>query len=134
MTAIHETAYPRLRSTLSDKELEEIYTPTPDDLAFLHRVTKPTVALFGGAVLLKTLQRLGYFPAFDRLPPGLIQHLATTLSVLTPHVLLQNMTSGGSTNGRCPRYGPIWGLRPSARVGDVSSALPKKRGRSTSPA
>jgi hypothetical protein len=28
MTAIHETAYPRIRSNLSDKELEEIYTPT----------------------------------------------------------------------------------------------------------
>jgi len=27
MTAIHGTAYPRLRSTLSDKELEEIYPP-----------------------------------------------------------------------------------------------------------
>jgi hypothetical protein len=48
MTAIHETAYPRIRSTLSDKELEEVYTPTPGDLTFLHRVTKSTVALFGG--------------------------------------------------------------------------------------
>jgi hypothetical protein len=37
MTAIHETAYPWLRSSLSDKELEEVYTPTPDDLAFIHR-------------------------------------------------------------------------------------------------
>ena len=54
MTAIHETAYPRIRSTLSDKELKEIYTPTPDDLAFIHRVTKSTVAAFGGIVLLKT--------------------------------------------------------------------------------
>ena len=54
MTASHETASPRLRSMLSDKALEEIYTPTPDDLAFIHRVTKATVAAFGGIVLLKT--------------------------------------------------------------------------------
>jgi TnpA family transposase len=90
MTAIHETAYPRIRSTLSDKELEEIYTPTPDDLAFIHRVTKSTVATFGGIVLLKTCQRLGYFPPLDTLPPRLLQHLATTMGVLTPSVLLQH--------------------------------------------
>ena len=43
-------------------ELETIYTPTPDDLVFIHRSTKSTVAAFGGMVLLKTFQRLGYFP------------------------------------------------------------------------
>jgi hypothetical protein len=73
MTAIHETAYPRIRSNLSDKELEEVYTPTPDELAFIQRSTKSTVAAFGGVVLLKTVQRLGYFPLFDALPPRLIQ-------------------------------------------------------------
>ena len=72
MTAIHETVYPRIRSTLSDKELEEIYTPTSDDLVFIHRVTKSTVAAFGGMVLLKTWQRVGYFPPLDTLPPRLL--------------------------------------------------------------
>jgi Domain of unknown function (DUF4158) len=91
MTAIHGTAYPRLRSTLSDKELEEIYPPpTPDDLAFIHRVTKSTVATCGGIVLLKTWQRLGYFPLLDTLPPRLSQHRATTMGVLSPSVLLQH--------------------------------------------
>ena len=89
MTTIHETAYPRIRSNLSDKELEEIYTPTSDDLAFIHRSTKSTVAAFGGVVLLKTFQRLGYFPAFDALPPRLIHHLALAMSVLMPHLFLQ---------------------------------------------
>jgi hypothetical protein len=28
MAAIHETAYPRIKSNLSKKELTEIYTPT----------------------------------------------------------------------------------------------------------
>ena len=40
MTAIHETAYPRIRSNLSDKELEELYTPSADDLAFIDRVNE----------------------------------------------------------------------------------------------
>jgi TnpA family transposase len=89
MTAIHETAYPRIRSNLSDKELEEIYTPTPNDLVFIHRSTKSTVAAFGGVVLLKTFQRLGYFPLFDALPPRLIHHLAAAMGVLTPRFLLR---------------------------------------------
>ena len=90
MTAIHETAYPRIRSNLSDQELEELYTPTADDLAFIHRATQSPVAAFGGVVLLKTFQRLGYFPHFDSLPPRLIHHLATVLGVLLPHEALQH--------------------------------------------
>ena len=89
MTAIHETAYPRIRSNLSDKELEELYTPTSDDLAFIERTTKSTIAAFGGMLLLKIFQRLGYFLPFDALPPRLIRHLANTMGML----LLENAAS-----------------------------------------
>jgi hypothetical protein len=51
MTAIHETAYPRIRSNLSEKDLDELYTPTPDDVAFIARSTQSSVATFGGLVL-----------------------------------------------------------------------------------
>ena len=34
MTAIHETAYPRIRSNVTDKELVELYTPTEEQLSF----------------------------------------------------------------------------------------------------
>jgi Domain of unknown function (DUF4158) len=65
MTAIHETAYPRLRSNLTDKELRELYTPTPEEMAFVQQVTSSPVTALGVVVLLKTFQRLGYFPAFE---------------------------------------------------------------------
>ena len=71
MTAIHETAYPRIRSNLTDKELQELYTPTADDLVFIRDATKSAVAALGLAVLLEPFQRLGYFPVFDALPPPL---------------------------------------------------------------
>lgn len=102
MTALHETAYPRIRSNLSDKELEEIYTPTSDDLVFVQRITKSPVAAFGSMVLLKTLQRLGYVPAFEALPPRLIEHLATTMGVLTPYVLLQQYEQRRLREGHVP--------------------------------
>jgi hypothetical protein len=90
MTAIHETAYPRTRSNLSDQELEALYPPSPDDLAFIHRATQSPVAAFGGVILLKTFQRLGYFPHFDGLPPRLIQHLATVLGGVLPREAVQH--------------------------------------------
>jgi hypothetical protein len=89
MTAIHETAYPRIRSNLSDQELKELYTPTPDDLVFIERSTKSMIAAFGAMVLLKTFQRLGYFPAFDALPPRLMRHLANTMGMLLPQDALE---------------------------------------------
>jgi len=59
MTAIHETVYPRLRSNLTDKELRELYTPTPEEMAFAQQVTPSTMTALGVVVLLKTFQRLG---------------------------------------------------------------------------
>jgi TnpA family transposase len=84
MTAIHETAYPRIRSNLTDKDLRELYTPTTDDLAFIRDATKSAVTALGLAILLKTFQRLGYFPAFDALPPRLIDYIAGVIGI--PHV------------------------------------------------
>jgi hypothetical protein len=84
MTAIHETAYPRIRSNLTEKDLRELYTPTADDLAFIQAATRSAVTALGLALLLKTFQRLGYFPAFDALPPRLIEHIASMMG--TSHV------------------------------------------------
>ena len=89
MTAIHETAYPRIRSNLSDKELNQLYTPTADDWAFIHSATQSAVAAFGGLILLKTCQRLGYFPPFEALPARLIQHLANAMDRSLPPDSLQ---------------------------------------------
>jgi Domain of unknown function (DUF4158) len=138
MTAIHETAYPRIRSQLSDKELETLYTPTPDDLTFVQQATKSSVAAFGGIVLLKTCQRVGYFPAFDTLPPRLIQYLAATMGLLTPDVRLHQYEQRGfrrwhmpqirahlgiiafSDGGRCVM---IRALLEAARSKDIIAAL-----------
>jgi hypothetical protein len=102
MTAVHETAYPRMRSALTDTELQDLYTPTPDDLAFIERATKSTVAAFGGLLLLKTFQRLGSFLAFDDVPPRLLRHLATATGVLLPHDYLQQYEHRGFRKWHLP--------------------------------
>jgi len=69
VTAIHETAYPRIRSNVTDKELVELYTPTEEQLSFADENAQAPVQKLGLLVLLKSFQRLGYFPMLREIPP-----------------------------------------------------------------
>lgn len=60
MSSLHETAYPRLRRTITDKELKEYYTPTPEELKLIASEKQPILRI-GLIMNLKLLQRLGYF-------------------------------------------------------------------------
>jgi hypothetical protein len=57
LPTIHDTAYPRLKSSISEKELNEIYTPTADEFDLVHSLTNSTAMRIGFLVLLKTFQR-----------------------------------------------------------------------------
>jgi Domain of unknown function (DUF4158) len=63
VTSIEQTAYPRLKRTLTPKELDQIYTPTPAELFLAHRTAKGPVATLGFLIHLKVFQRLGYVVA-----------------------------------------------------------------------
>lgn len=78
MPSIQETAYPRLKSNLTIKELRAIYTPTAEELALARRVTKGRVPRLGFLTLLKTFQRLGYAVPTASLPAGIIRQVAAT--------------------------------------------------------
>jgi len=68
MPTVHETAYPRLKSSVSYRELTDHYTPTEAELELAGRASKGEAARLGFLVLLKTFQRLGYY-CFARLQP-----------------------------------------------------------------
>lgn len=55
MPGIHETAYPRLKSTLILEELREIYTPTPEEVRFCDRVVKRIKSKLQFLILLKNV-------------------------------------------------------------------------------
>ena len=40
MTNNYETAYPRIRSKITDKELEEVYTPSELEIAFANKYAR----------------------------------------------------------------------------------------------
>lgn len=76
MSSIHETAYPRFKPDLSQRELEDIYTPTNKERIFSQRNAHTAVARLALMVLLKTVQRLGYFVKLAEVPRPIISHIA----------------------------------------------------------
>ena len=61
MPSVQDTAYPRLKTNLSQKELDAIYTPSVEELDLAARATKGRVANLGFLVLLKVFQRHSFF-------------------------------------------------------------------------
>lgn len=75
MTPIERTAYPRFTRAPSVKELREIYTPTPTDVAFVSTHARGPAQKLTLMILLKVYQRLHYFPDPQTIPRAVIDHL-----------------------------------------------------------
>jgi hypothetical protein len=76
MPSVQETAYPRLKSSVSNEDLIRVYTPTPEEIALAKNSAKGDEAFVGFLVLLKTFQRLGYFVPLTEVPPAIVEHIA----------------------------------------------------------
>ena len=61
MPSIAGTAYPRLKSHFTDKELREFYTPTQEEIKFAVHHTRMADTRLNFLILLKKFQRLVYF-------------------------------------------------------------------------
>jgi hypothetical protein len=95
MLAIHDTAYPRFRSTITPKELQAVYTPTRDERRLALHATKGPRARLIFLVLLKTVQRLGYFVRLADVPAMIIQHIARSsgLRLVLSHLTAYDRSS-----------------------------------------
>ena len=62
MTAIHETAYPRLKPQLNKKEMAELFAILPEEKQFLDENTRQAndTSRLGFMLLLKCYQCVGY--------------------------------------------------------------------------
>ncbi len=81
MTSIERTAYPRFKRYYTNKELRKIYTPTPSEKAFALSHTTGQNNYLNLMVLLKSFQRLGYFPKLEKVPVVVINHLKNILNL-----------------------------------------------------
>lgn len=76
MSSIHESAYPRLKSDITEKELLNYYSPLPQEQK-LKDIPKRPVLKAGFLLHLKLFQRLGYFISLKTVPESIIKHVIT---------------------------------------------------------
>lgn len=81
MTAIERTAYPQFKPQPSTKELSELYSPTAQEVAFAQSQTKSKRGLLRLLVMLKSFQRLGYFPRSEAVPAAVVNHIRSCLNL-----------------------------------------------------
>src|SRR5712691_10601592 len=71
--SIHDTAYPRLKASITARDLAEISTPTREEQALATTLTPSSTGQVGFLILLKTFQRLGYFVPVHAVPPSMVE-------------------------------------------------------------
>jgi len=76
MPRLQDTAYPRLKSSVTARDLAAAFTPTPDDLVLAHRTARGPAAQLGFLVLLKLYQRLGRGMPLAEAPRAIVEHVA----------------------------------------------------------
>ena len=81
MASIERTAYPRFKRYYTAEELKTIYTPTTEEKLYAGKHTYNPSNYLNFLLLLKTFQRLGYFPKLGTIPPAIINHLKKELSL-----------------------------------------------------
>ena len=79
MPSVHETAYPCFRMDITKRDLAEIYTPGTEEQNFVERHTRKDVTRLGFLILLKIVQRLGYFVPVVSVPPAISRYIAKCL-------------------------------------------------------
>ncbi|WP_141106011.1 DUF4158 domain-containing protein, partial [Nodularia sp. NIES-3585] len=81
MTLIDRTAYPKFKQFPNPKELVELYTPQSAEIKFAKSKTKSHEGFLSFMVMLKSFQRLGYFPHPEIVPIAVIKHLRSCLKL-----------------------------------------------------
>jgi hypothetical protein len=84
VASIERTAYPRFKRYYTPKELQEIYTPTPAEIAFGRTSTSGDNNYLNLIILLKLFQRLGYFPKLSDIPESIVNYIRTFLKLGEP--------------------------------------------------
>ncbi|MFB0482358.1 Tn3 family transposase [Xanthomonas euvesicatoria] len=81
MASIERTAYPQFKRNPVVRELVAAYTPTDAEVAFVAEYTRQPAHRLTLTILLKTFQRLGYFPVLDEVPPAVMRHIRSALKL-----------------------------------------------------
>jgi len=75
VASIERTAYPRFKRTVTARELHELFTPSVGEIEWAKGLTRSAEHLLALVVLLKSFQRLGYFPDLYEVPVVVVDHV-----------------------------------------------------------
>jgi Tn3 transposase DDE domain/Domain of unknown function (DUF4158) len=81
VASIERTAYPRFKRITSVRELEESFTPSPEEITWALAMTRSESHLLSLVLTLKTFQRLGYFPPSEEIPTVVVDHVRHSLGL-----------------------------------------------------
>ena len=131
MPTIQETAYPRLKNLVSVRDLTSVYTPTPNEVVLSKQSTRGGASHLIFLIMLKTFQRLGYFPLLNQVPAAIIEHIATLTDTQTAihqlagydfsgtrkrHLQIIRQTLHIQTFGREARHAMLLAMSEAART------------------
>jgi Domain of unknown function (DUF4158) len=109
MPRLQDTAYPRLKTVLTARDLAVAFTPTDDELVLARRTAHGPAAQLGFLVLLKLFQRLGRPVPLADTPRPVVDHIARAVAIPRPcseRVWDQSDPSHRKcTHAGCPRAG-----------------------------
>jgi hypothetical protein len=92
LASIDRTAYPRFKRAVSVRELAEVFTPTPDEIAWARGKTQNQHHLLALLVQLKSYQRLGYFARLADVPAAVVGHVRGALEL--PEKVIAEIDAG----------------------------------------
>lgn len=78
MLTFQETAYPRLKSNPTPKELDKLFAPSLKELNWTKTHSRNPSSQLNFLILLKTFQCLNYFVPITDVPLVIIKHIART--------------------------------------------------------
>ncbi|MEV6957459.1 DUF4158 domain-containing protein [Streptomyces sp. NPDC051183] len=81
MASVERTAYPRFKRTITSRELHESFTPATAEVAWARGKSRTDGHLLALVVLLKSYQKLGYFPDLAEVPPLVVGHVRGLLEL-----------------------------------------------------
>ncbi len=79
MASIERTAYPRFKRHPSAHDLSDLHTPAEEEIAFARKLARSETHFLALVTLLKSFQRLGYFPQLEEVPSVIVNHLRSCL-------------------------------------------------------
>lgn len=112
MPSINETIYPTIKNNISLLELNEIYTPTSDDINFVNKSARGDAQKLYLLIMLKMFQRLGYFIQVKAVPGNIVEHILKNSCFRPININYEKYDSSNTKNNHITAIRKYLNIRP----------------------